>query len=98
MNRELENLESFLEKVPPLLVKGGRLVILSYHSLEDRLVKQRVADWERGCTCPPDFPLCSCGKIPLFKRVHKKGLKPVQREVVENPRARSAILRAAERI
>jgi len=98
VNRELENLESFLEKVPPLLVKGGRLVILSYHSLEDRLVKQSIADWERGCTCPPDLPRCSCGKIPLFKRVHKKGLKPVQREVAENPRARSATLRAAERI
>jgi 16S rRNA (cytosine1402-N4)-methyltransferase len=98
VNRELENLENFLENVPPLLVEGGRLVILSYHSLEDRLVKQSMAKWEKGCTCPSDLPRCTCGNKPLFKRVYKKGMKPGQRELDENPRARSATLRAAERI
>lgn len=98
VNRELEYLKLFLEKVPALIVKGGRLVVLSYHSLEDRPVKQAMADWERGCSCPPDLPECACGKMPLLKRVHKKGLKPSQREIADNPRARSATLRAAERI
>ncbi len=98
VNRELENLKALLDRVPPLLNEGGRLVIISYHSLEDRMVKQTMMNWERGCTCPPDFPYCRCGKVPLFKRVHKKGTKPALREVEMNPRARSATLRAAERI
>jgi len=98
LNRELENLKVFLEKAPSLLIKGGRLVILSYHSLEDRPVKQAMMNWERGCSCPPDLPRCACGKLPLFKRMHKKGVKPDQWEIEENPRARSATLRSAERI
>ena len=98
VNRELESLEAFLDKAPGLLTGGGRLVILSYHSLEDRRVKRAMAGWEKGCTCPPDFPQCVCGGKPLFKRIRKKGLKPGASEVGENPRARSAVLRAAERI
>jgi 16S rRNA (cytosine1402-N4)-methyltransferase len=98
VNRELENLKALLDRVPPLLNEGGRLVIISYHSLEDRMVKQAMMNWERGCTCPPDFPYCRCGKVPLFNRVHKRGTKPDPREVEMNPRARSATLRAAERI
>ena len=98
VNRELEHLRIFLEKAPALIVAGGRLVVLSYHSLEDRMVKQSMADWERGCQCPPNLPECRCGKRPLFKRLHKKGIKPDHEEIEQNPRARSAILRFAERI
>jgi len=98
VNKELENLKTLLDRVPPLLNEEGRLVIISYHSLEDRMVKQAMMNWERGCTCPPDLPYCRCGKVPLFKRVHKKGTKPGPREIEMNPRARSATLRAAERI
>jgi 16S rRNA (cytosine1402-N4)-methyltransferase len=98
VNKELEHLASFLDKSPALLTGGGRLVILSYHSLEDRMVKRTMRDWERGCQCPPGLPMCCCGKEPIFRRVHKKGIRPDPKETEENPRARSAILRAAERI
>lgn len=98
VNKELENLQVFLKKVPFLLKRGGRLVILSYHSLEDRLVKQAIAEGERACVCPKDFPQCACGRVPVFRRLLKKGVKPSRREIAENPRARSAVLRAAERV
>jgi 16S rRNA (cytosine1402-N4)-methyltransferase len=98
VNRELEHLKTFLEKAPSLILTGGRLAVLSYHSLEDRMVKQAMTDWERGCECPPDFPECQCGKRPLFKRLQKKGIKPDHEEIAQNPRARSAILRVTERI
>jgi 16S rRNA (cytosine1402-N4)-methyltransferase len=98
VNRELDSLRAFLEKIPFLLVRGGRLVILSYHSLEDRMVKQAMIEWEGGCRCPPDIPECRCGRVPLLRRVHKKGIKPTHDEKEGNPRARSAILRTAERI
>jgi 16S rRNA (cytosine1402-N4)-methyltransferase len=98
VNRELINLKRLLDIVPPLIIEGGRLVILSYHSLEDRIVKQAMRDWEKGCLCPPDLPVCACGRLPLFKRLHKKGVKPEQKEIEDNPSSRSAILRAAERI
>jgi 16S rRNA (cytosine1402-N4)-methyltransferase len=98
VNRELENLKRFLENVPRLVKKGGRLVVITYHSLEDRMVKHAIKDWAKGCTCPPDLPECVCGKSPLFKRVNPKGLKAGAEEVNNNPRARSAVLRAAERI
>jgi 16S rRNA (cytosine1402-N4)-methyltransferase len=98
VNRELENLGVFLQKAPGLLQKGGRLVILSYHSLEDRMVKKAMIGWENPCTCPPDLPRCACGKTPLFRRPFKKALTPGRAEISQNPRARSARLRAAERI
>jgi 16S rRNA (cytosine1402-N4)-methyltransferase len=98
VNKELEHLASFLDKGPSVLRESGRLVILSYHSLEDRKVKQAMMDWEKGCQCPPTLPQCCCGKEPLFRRLHKKGVKSDPKEIEENPRARSAILRAAERI
>ncbi|MBW1900350.1 MAG: 16S rRNA (cytosine(1402)-N(4))-methyltransferase RsmH [Deltaproteobacteria bacterium] len=98
VNGELQNIDSFLSKIPSLMAKGGRLVVLSYHSLEDRRVKQAMSHWEKDCTCPPDFPQCVCGKTPLFRRLFKKGIKPSPEEFEKNPRARSAVLRAAERI
>jgi 16S rRNA (cytosine1402-N4)-methyltransferase len=98
VNRELEHLKTFLEKAPGLILKRGRLVVLSYHSLEDRMVKRAMAEWEKGCQCPPGLPACGCGKVPLFKRLHKKGVRPDQREIQGNPRARSAVMRAAERV
>lgn len=98
VNKELQNLDTFLEKIPSLMGLNGRLVVLSYHSLEDRRVKRRMIQWEKPCSCPPDFPHCVCGKVPLFRRLFKKGLKPSQEEIEKNPRARSAIMRAAERV
>ncbi len=98
VNRELENLESFLARIPERLESGGRLVVLSYHSLEDRMVKQALRSWEKGCTCPRDFPVCTCGRSPLFRPLRREGLRPTEREIQGNPRARSAVLRAAERI
>ena len=98
VNTELKNLEVFLDSIPTLLTPGGRLVVLSYHSLEDRRVKQAMVKWEKACTCPPDFPHCVCNKIALFRRLTRKGVKPGVEETATNPRARSAVLRAAERI
>lgn len=98
INREIENLKIFLSKVPALIKKGGRLVILSYHSLEDRVVKHTFKEWEKGCICPPHFPVCRCGKEPTFRILTKRGLRPSQDEIMANPRARSSILRAVERV
>lgn len=97
-NNEMENLNAILEKAPDLLNKNGRIIFLTYHSLEDRLVKRAMADWENSCTCPPDLPLCVCNKKQRFKRLNKKGFLPQPEEIAENPRARSARLRGAERI
>jgi 16S rRNA (cytosine1402-N4)-methyltransferase len=98
VNRELVHLKRFLEKAPSIIGIGGRLVIIAYHSLEDRMVKQAMSAWEKPCICPSDLPECGCGKKPLFKRVIKKGKRPDLQEISRNPRARSAILRVAERI
>ena len=98
VNGELRNVRRFLAEIPSLLVKGGRLAVLSYHSLEDRLIKQAMVGWERACVCPPDLPVCGCGKVPLFVRLFKKGLRPGDKEIELNQRARSAVLRVAERV
>jgi 16S rRNA (cytosine1402-N4)-methyltransferase len=98
VNQELYHLRVFLNEVPGWITPGGRLVILAYHSLEDRMVKQALRAWEKGCTCPPDFPVCRCGKRPLFRPVRRRGLKPAKDETARNPRSRSAVLRSAERI
>jgi 16S rRNA (cytosine1402-N4)-methyltransferase len=97
VNKELENLRTFLDMVPFLMNKGGRFVVPSYHSLEDRMIKQTMVDWERQCICPPDLPKCACGKVPLFERLNKRGIRPTPQEILMNPRARSATLRGAER-
>lgn len=97
-NNELENLETILKKAPDLLNKGGRILFLTYHSLEDRLVKRAMVDWENICECPPDFPICVCNKEAKFKKLNKRGFLPQEQEIKDNPRARSARLRGAERI
>jgi 16S rRNA (cytosine1402-N4)-methyltransferase len=97
-NNEMENLNAILENAPDLLNRNGRIIFLTYHSLEDRLVKRAMADWENSCTCPPDLPLCVCDKKQRFKRLNKRGFLPQPEEIAENPRARSARLRGAERI
>jgi 16S rRNA (cytosine1402-N4)-methyltransferase len=98
VNGELEALESALADAVDLLRPGGRLVVLSYHSLEDRIVKRFFAAERRGCVCPPATPICVCGRQPRLRLVTRPSLVPGEREVAANPRARSARLRAAERI
>ncbi|MEE8300611.1 MAG: 16S rRNA (cytosine(1402)-N(4))-methyltransferase RsmH [Desulfatiglandales bacterium] len=98
VNRELDNIADFLEKAPLLLVKGGRLVVISYHSLEGRLVKQAVRHQEKADVSDPRLPLFPDTRPPLMKALRKKGLKPTQAEININPRSRSATMRVAERI
>lgn len=98
VNDELASVERMLQRAVPRLNRGGRLAVITFHSLEDRIVKTGLAGFARGCTCPPDFPVCVCGKTPDIKLVHKKPVLPSQRELEENPRARSAKLRVAEKL
>ncbi len=98
VNEELEALEEGLIAAVDLLRPGGRLVVLSYHSLEDRIVKRFLAAERRGCTCPPEAPVCVCGKTPRLRLVTRPSLVPTDEEITANPRARSARLRAAERL
>jgi len=98
VNEELEALQEGLAAAVDLLRPGGRLVVLSYHSLEDRIVKRFFQAERRGCVCPPEAPVCVCGRQPRLRLVTPKGLVPEEAEVITNPRARSARLRAAERL
>ena len=98
VNDELASVERMLKGAVPMLNKGGRLAVITFHSLEDRIVKNGMADFARGCTCPPDFPVCVCGKTPDVKLVSRKPILPTDREVEENPRARSAKLRVCEKL
>ena len=98
VNRELERLETFLEHAVDLLNPGGRLCVLSFHSLEDRIVKQRFKALEKGCTCAPQLPQCVCGLRPQLRILTKRVVRPTEEEIAANPMARSTRLRAAERI
>ena len=98
VNEELVALETGLAAALGLLRPGGRLVVLSYHSLEDRIVKRFFQAERKGCVCGPEAPVCVCGRAPRLRLVTSKGLVPGEAELVANPRARSARLRTAERI
>lgn len=98
VNGELDQLSQGLDAAFSLLRPGGRLAVITFHSLEDRMVKQRMREWCTGCTCPPDFPVCVCGKHPKARLVYKKGVAPSQQELEQNPRSRSARLRVCERL
>ncbi|MBA7679917.1 Ribosomal RNA small subunit methyltransferase H [subsurface metagenome] len=98
VNRELEHLEAALKQAINLLGYEGRLVVISYHSLEDRIVKQLMQQESRGCICLPNTPVCVCGHTARLRLVNKKVITPASTEVQLNPRSRSAKLRAAERI
>lgn len=98
VNDELGEVERMLDCVLPRLKPGGRLAVISFHSLEDRLVKTAYANWAKGCTCPPDFPVCVCGKTPKVRLVGKRPIVADEAELKENPRARSAKLRVAEKL
>ena len=98
VNGELDRLQEGLEAGFGLLKPGGRFAVITFHSLDDRIVKQKMNDWCQGCICPKDFPVCVCGRKPKGKLVYKKGLAPSEREIEENPRARSARLRVIEKL
>lgn len=98
VNRELEDLARFLEVAPGLLRPGGRLCVLAFHSLEDRIVKQAFRRLERPCTCPPEAPVCTCGAVPVARVLTPKPLRPTSAEVAANPLARSTRLRVIERL
>ena len=98
VNSELSVLREGLEAAVRWLNPGGRLVVISYHSLEDRIVKDVIASYANRCTCPPDLPVCVCGKKPILKSVTRKPVLPTEKEVERNPRARSAKLRVAEKL
>ncbi|NBI08993.1 16S rRNA (cytosine(1402)-N(4))-methyltransferase RsmH [Colidextribacter sp. OB.20] len=98
VNDELASVERMLQRAVPRLNRGGRLAVITFHSLEDRIVKTGLAGFARGCTCPPDFPVCVCGKTPDIRLVNKKPILPSEGEIEENPRARSAKLRIAEKL
>jgi len=98
VNQELEQLQAFLDGVIDCLHPGGRLAVISFHSLEDRLVKQAFARWARACHCPPGWPACRCGGRALVRRVVRKPIVPTPEEVRLNPRARSARLRVVEKV
>jgi 16S rRNA (cytosine1402-N4)-methyltransferase len=95
VNDELGSLEAALPAALEMLRPGGRLAVISFHSLEDRIVKQFLRDKERGCTCPPDFPICVCGHEPELRAIERRPIRAGQAEVAANPRSTSARLRAA---
>src|SRR3954466_8023672 len=98
VNDELGSLESALPSAFAMLRPGGRLAVISFHSLEDRIVKRFMRDLERGCDCPPDFPICVCGKEPQFRSLSRKAIRPGAVETAANPRASSARMRVGVKV
>lgn len=98
VNAELDAITPVIKAASSNLVSGGRIAVISFHSLEDRLVKQTYKELSSGCTCPRDFPICICGNKPSVKEITKKPILPSEEELASNPRSRSAKLRVAEKI
>ncbi len=98
VNDELGSVERVMKDAIPCLNPGGRLAVITFHSLEDRIVKSAMADAAKGCTCPPSFPVCVCGKKPRVKLVTRKPITASDAELIRNPRARSAKLRICEKL
>ena len=98
VNDELGSVEKAMEVAIPLLNKGGRLAVITFHSLEDRIVKNAMAAAAKGCTCPPNFPVCVCGKKPKIKLISRKPIVASEEELEINPRSRSAKLRVCEKL
>jgi 16S rRNA (cytosine1402-N4)-methyltransferase len=98
VNDELGALEAALPDAVRMLRPGGRLAVISFHSLEDRIVKRFLRDQARGCVCPPDFPICTCGHEPVLRELTRKAVRPGAPELAANPRASSARLRAALKV
>jgi 16S rRNA (cytosine1402-N4)-methyltransferase len=98
VNDELGALEAALPDAVRMLRPGGRLAVISFHSLEDRIVKRFLRDQARGCVCPPDFPICTCGHEPVLRELTRKAVRPGAAELAANPRASSARLRAALKV
>ena len=98
VNDELTSVREMMQAAIPRLNKGGRLAVITFHSLEDRIVKTEMAAAGKGCTCPPDFPVCVCGKKPQVKLITRKPIVSGAKELEENPRARSAKLRVCEKL
>ncbi|MFA5052230.1 MAG: 16S rRNA (cytosine(1402)-N(4))-methyltransferase RsmH [Patescibacteria group bacterium] len=98
VNNELGNLQQALPQAIDILPSGGRLAVISFHSLEDRIVKRFMREEAKGCLCPPQFPVCRCGHVPRLKLVTRHAVKATPEEVQKNPRSRSAVLRVAEKV
>ena len=98
VNDELGSVEKVMRDAIPCLNPGGRLAVITFHSLEDRIVKNAMADAAKGCTCPPNFPVCVCGKKPKVKLITRKPIVSGDEELERNPRARSAKLRVCEKL
>lgn len=98
VNGELDVIDKMILGLFPMLESGGRMAVITFHSLEDRIVKHTFAELAKGCECPPDFPVCVCGKKPQGVVVTKKPILPSEQELEENPRSRSAKLRVCEKI
>ena len=98
VNDELGSVEKAMQDAIPLLNPGGRLAVITFHSLEDRIVKNAMAEAAKGCTCPPNFPVCVCGKKPIVKLISRKPIVATEEELEVNPRSRSAKLRVCEKL
>ena len=98
VNNELQELKSLLEHAPSFLKNSGRLAVISFHSLEDRMVKQQFRKWENPCVCPTELPYCVCGGVPLGRVITRRQVKASKEEIAKNPRSRSAHLRVFTKI